>query len=114
MKPERVKDAIFSIEERLLEMKELDYGYSGAPGSHGALAIIQATRFWVREDALDESHDDIDLSKMRPLVQLGGIAYGRVRETLELRRPALKNELKDEAKGLQQYLSKDSVTSFDG
>ena len=114
VKSERVRDAIFSIEGRLLEMKELDYGHSGVPGSHGALAIIQATKFWVREDALNEHHDDIDLSKMKPLVQLGGISYGRVRETFELARPALKAELKDDTKGLQQYLNNDCMKDSQG
>ena len=103
-----------SIAGRLLEMKELNYGHTGPSGSHGALAIIQATRFWVREDALNESHDDIDLNKMRPLIQLGGISYARVRETFELGRPALKAELKDGARGLQQYMNNGFMKTFEG
>lgn len=105
--PERVQDAIFSIEGRLLEMKELDYGgihaREGKPS--GALAIIQATRFWVREDALDQGCKSIDLDKLRPLVQLGGISYGRVRETFELPRPRLEDELRDMEKGVKQFLN---------
>lgn len=108
VKPDRVKDAIFSMEGKLLEMKNLDYGHENDDNPHGALAIIQATRFWVREDALNETRDDIDLSKMRPLVQLGGISYGRVRETFELPRPGLEAELNDESKGLRRFL-KDKV-----
>lgn len=109
VKPQRVKDAIFSIEGKLLEMKELDYGREGDGQPHGALAIIKATRFWIREDALNETHDDIDLNKMKPLVQLGGISYGRVRETFELPRPGLEAELKDEARGLRQFLVRDQT-----
>lgn len=105
VRPQRVKDAIFSIEGKLLEMKELNYGGHGQAGKPtGALAIIEATRFWVREDALNETHDDIDLLRMKPLVQLGGISYGRVRETFELPRPKLEVALKDEAQGLRQFL----------
>jgi len=105
VKAKRVEDAIFSIEGKLLEMKELDYGHERNGKPHGSLAIIQATRFWVREDALNEAGDDIDLSRMRPLVQLGGIAYGRVRETFELPRPGLEAELENESKGLRPFLN---------
>ena len=45
VRPERVKDAVFSIEAKLLEMKELNYGHEGDNKPHGALAILQATRF---------------------------------------------------------------------
>lgn len=87
--PERVKEAIFSIEGKLLEMKSLDYHGAGTAGKpFGSMAIIQATRFWVREDAINEARDEIYLSVMRPSVQLGGIQYGRIRETFELPRPS--------------------------
>lgn len=106
VRPERVKDAIFSIEGRLLEMKELDYGgkhaREGKPS--GALAIIEATRFWVRQDALSKGKDEIDLATMRPLVQLGGISYGRVKQTFELPRPKVGEELENESNGLRRIL----------
>lgn len=106
VRPDRVKDAVFSIEGRLLEMKELDYGgkhaQEGKPS--GALAIIEATRFWVRQDALSEGKDEIDLATMKPLVQLGGISYGRVKETFELPRPKVQEELDNEANGLRSIL----------
>ncbi|CZR57927.1 related to conserved protein/domain typically associated with flavoprotein oxygenases, DIM6/NTAB family [Phialocephala subalpina] len=105
VKPERVKEAVFSIEGRLLEMKELDYhGAREAGKPTGALAIIEGMRFWVREDAINESREDIDLAALRPLVQLGGIQYGRVRETFELPRPSLGTELADESNGLAKVL----------
>ena len=111
VKPERVRDAIFSIEGKLLEMKELDYSYGADGKPHGALAIIQGMRFWVREDALNETHDDIDLDKLKPLVQLGGISYARVRETFELPRPRLDAEMRDEVKGLAQYVVREETVS---
>lgn len=106
VKAERVKDAIFSIEGRLLEMKSLDYdGLHAKQGKpSGALAIIQATRFWVREDAINEDGSEISLEVLRPLTQLGGISYGRINETFELPRPRLDEELRDESKGLQRLL----------
>lgn len=106
VKPDRVRDAVFSIEGRLLEMKELDYGgkhaKEGKPS--GALAVIEATRFWVRQDALSKGKDEIDLATMKPLVQLGGISYGRVKDTFELPRPKLAEELEDESRGLRSIL----------
>lgn len=105
VKPEHVKEAVFSIEGKLLEMKSLDYhgaGKSGKPFGH--MALISATRFRVQEDAINEARDEIDLSVMRPLVQLGGIQYGRVRETFELPRPSLVKELADETTGLTKFL----------
>lgn len=107
VRPERVKDAIFSIEGKLLEMKDLDYHGHREKGKHfGSLAIIEATRFWVREDAINENQDEIDLSIMRPVVQLGGIQYGRVRETFELPRPSLATELVREGSNLAQFVEK--------
>jgi len=104
VKAERVREAVFSIEGKLLEMKDLDYGHSKLGKPFGSLAIIQATRFWVREDALGKKGEDIDLSVMRPLVQLGGIQYGRVRETFELPRPSLATELAYKSSGLEKLL----------
>jgi hypothetical protein len=86
--PAGVKEAIFAIKGKLLKIKSLDYhgpGDSGKP--KGALAIIEGTRFWAREDAINEERLEIDLGILRLLIQLGGISYGRVRETFELPRP---------------------------
>ncbi|TVY47962.1 Uncharacterized protein LOCC1_G002627 [Lachnellula occidentalis] len=67
VKAERVKEAIFSVEGKLLEMKDMNYGHAKLGKPFGSLAIIQATRFWVREDAMGENGEEIDLSVMRPL-----------------------------------------------
>lgn len=109
VKPERVKDAIFSVEGKLLQMIDLDYdGKHKAEGKPaGGLALIEGKRFWVREDAVNEARDEIKLDVLRPLVQLGGISYGRVGETFELPRPKLQDELNDEDNGLHRILSKD-------
>lgn len=103
VRPKRVQEAVFSIEGKLLEMKSLDYHGHVAQGKpSGALAIIEAKRFWVEESALNEARDNVDLEALRPLVQLGGISYSRVRDTFELPRPSLQVELANKKKGLAQ------------
>lgn len=105
VRPKRIQEAVFSIEGKLLEMKSLDYHGHAAQGKPtGALAIIEAKRFWIQENALNESRDHVDLAALRPVVQLGGISYGRVRDTFELPRPSLKDELENEEKGLTGFL----------
>lgn len=111
VRPKRVKDAVFSMEGKLLEIKPLDYGNHARGQPHGALAIIQASRFWVRNDAINEDQDRIDLSKMRPLVQLGGISYGRINNTFELPRPGLDAKLNNEAKGLRRFVEENRSAS---
>lgn len=107
VKPERVAEAVFSIEGKLLEMKELNYhdeAQSGKPT--GALAIIEGTRFWVDKNACNEAGDAVDLNASRPLVGLGGISYGRVRETFEWPRGYLPAELEKTENGLAHILAK--------
>lgn len=85
VKPARVKEAIFSIECKLLEI--VDFKTSNAPvGEHGCLAVLEATRFWVREDALDNEKRKIDINVLRPVGQLGGASYARITETFQLPR----------------------------
>lgn len=85
VKPARVKEAVFAIEGKLVQM--VGYQTSSKPaGPHGKLAIVEGTRFWAREDALDEERRKIDLEVLRPVAQLGGIAYSRVTDTFELAR----------------------------
>lgn len=85
VKPARVKDSVFSIETRLLKIVDFDTSQPSV-NSHGCLALLEATRFWVREDAIDEQKRHIDLEKLRPVGQLGGIAYSRMTDTFELPR----------------------------
>jgi hypothetical protein len=91
----RVKESVFSIEGKLSDMKEFEH--HAMPGmSLASLAIIEATRFWVREDAVNEELSQIDLSVLRSVAQLGGTSYGRVTETFELPRSAWKDAVKEE------------------
>lgn len=106
VKASRVREAIFSSEGKLLEIKELDYHRKGKEGKPtGSLAIIEAARFWVREDVLNEERSEIDLSVLRPLIQLGVISYGRVRETFELPRPSFASKMEKEGSSLRKFFT---------
>lgn len=105
VRPARVKEAVFSIECKLVEVKEFDS--RAVPGKKSAtLAILEGVNFWVREDALNEERNLIDPAVslcpcsrrvqpidrsvpqvLRPISRLGGITYGRVTEGFELLRP---------------------------
>lgn len=86
VKASRVKESVFSIEGKLMETKEFESKIT--PGRKtGVLAIIEGTRFWVREDAINEDRNLIDPAILRPMSRLGGITYGRLTEGLELTRP---------------------------
>ena len=85
VKPDRVKEAVFSIEGKLMETKEFESPATGK--KTGVLAIVQGVRFHVREDALNEDQNLIDPNILRPMSRLGGITYGRSVELLELPRP---------------------------
>jgi flavin reductase (DIM6/NTAB) family NADH-FMN oxidoreductase RutF len=103
VKPPRVKESVFSIEAKVLEIKGLNYHSKGDGKPHGSLAIIEATRFWVREDALSEGRDHIDLGVLRPVAQLGGISYGRVRDIFELPRTSYKAEV-EKGSGIEAFV----------
>jgi flavin reductase (DIM6/NTAB) family NADH-FMN oxidoreductase RutF len=55
----RVKEAVFSVEAKLESLKEFDS--RSTPGKKsGTLAIVEGTRFWVREDAINDERNIID------------------------------------------------------
>lgn len=112
VKASRVKEAVFSVEGKLMETKEFES--RATPGKKtGVLAIIEGVRFWAREDAINEDHNLVDpaiyingcsshiipadpVQILRPMSRLGGITYGRLLEGVELPRPEW-DELKQEA-----------------
>lgn len=82
----RVKESIMSIEGKLVETKEFES--RATPGKKtGVLAIIEGVRFWVREDAINDDKNLVDLKVLKPISRLGGISYGRTTEALEIPRP---------------------------
>ena len=61
VKPARVKEAVFSIEAKLESLREFES--RSKPGTKNAtMVIIEGTRFWVREDAINEDRNVIDPS----------------------------------------------------
>lgn len=84
VRPGRVQESVFSIEGKVVDVKEFSAHSEGM--SVAGLVMIKATRFWVRDDATNEEGSHIDLEKLRPVGQLGGISYGRILSTFELPR----------------------------
>ncbi|KAK4240585.1 hypothetical protein C8A03DRAFT_31289 [Achaetomium macrosporum] len=88
----RVKEAVFSIEGKLESVREFES--RATPGKVTAtLAVVEGTRFWAREDAVNEERNILDPAVLRPISRLGGITYGRVTEGLELPRPDFEKDL---------------------
>lgn len=85
VKPKRVQESIFSVEGKVLRIIDYDT-INPSKGSHGRLAVIEGTKFWVRDDAINDSQSEIDLEVLRPVGQLGGVQYARMTETFELPR----------------------------
>ncbi|PIA99261.1 hypotheticalsprotein [Cercospora beticola] len=95
VKPSRVKEAVFSVEAKLMNTQEFES--RATPGKKtGVLAVVEGVRFWAREDAINEERNLIDPNVLRPIARLGGITYARVLEGIELPRPDWE-ELKKEA-----------------
>lgn len=88
--PSRVKESVLSIEGKLVDIKEFEAHKSGM--SSAAICLIKATRFWVQEDAANEDFSHIELDKLRPIAQLGGMSYGRISSTFELPRTRWEDE----------------------
>lgn len=84
VKPSRVKESVLSIEGKVVDVKEFKGHRPGMSGS--AIFLVEATRLWVQEDAANEDFSHIELDKLRPIGQLGGMAYGRITSTFELPR----------------------------
>ncbi|KAF7547994.1 hypothetical protein G7Z17_g7335 [Cylindrodendrum hubeiense] len=84
VKPSRVQESVFSVEGKIVDIKEFAPHQPGM--SSAAVVLIKATRFWVQEDAANEDFTHIELDKLRPIAQLGGMSYGRISSTFEVPR----------------------------
>ncbi|KAK2616369.1 hypothetical protein QQS21_000610 [Conoideocrella luteorostrata] len=86
VKPSRVQESVFSVEGKVVDVKEFaDHAQPGM--SIASLVLVKATRFWVQQNATNANASHIDLDKLRPIAQLGGMSYGRITSTFELPRP---------------------------
>lgn len=96
--PSRVQESIFSIEGKLTDMKEFEnHAKPGMSITIAAVGIVEATRFWVREDAINDDRSQVDLNVLRPVAQLGGISYAKITETFELPRSNWATAVKKES-----------------
>ncbi|KAI1633282.1 hypothetical protein F4809DRAFT_623836 [Biscogniauxia mediterranea] len=92
VRPPRVAEAVFSVECRLESVREFES--RSTPGKKsGCLVVLEGTRFWVREDAINEERNLVDPAVLRPVSRLGGITYGRVTEAFELLRPVFEKDV---------------------
>ncbi|CAD6442656.1 8d857540-f280-4b6a-92cd-93e1482dd199 [Sclerotinia trifoliorum] len=101
VKASRVQEAHFSVEGKVESLKEFES--RATPGKKtGVLAVIEGTRFWVRENAINEEKNIVDPAVLKPISRLGGITYGRTTEGVELPRPDYETvvEKDEEAKKL--------------
>lgn len=94
VKADRVKEAIFTTECKLVETREWESRTT--PGKKtGVTVVLEGVKFWVRDDAINEDRNSIDISVLRPMSRLGGITYGRVIDGIELPRPDYEKILKE-------------------
>jgi flavin reductase (DIM6/NTAB) family NADH-FMN oxidoreductase RutF len=103
VKSPRVQEAVFSIEGRLIEVVEYKTSRP-AVRNKGKLAVIEATRFWAREDAIDEERKSLDLNVLRPVGQLGGMSYARVSDTFEVERLNWKQAMASDGTNLSNLI----------
>ncbi|KAI1500397.1 hypothetical protein F5X99DRAFT_386364 [Biscogniauxia marginata] len=92
VKAPRVREAVFSVECKLESCREFES--RATPGKKtGCLIVLEGTRFWVREDAINEERNLVDPSVLRPISRLGGITYARITEAIELQRPVFEKDV---------------------
>ncbi|KAI8651843.1 Flavin-Reduct domain-containing protein [Fusarium sp. Ph1] len=88
VRPARVGEAVVSIEAKLDMFKE--YSSRNTSGKKtGTMVVLEGTRFWIRQDALNPEKSLVDPAILRPISRLGGITYGRVAEAFEALRPKI-------------------------
>ncbi|KAI1073862.1 hypothetical protein F5B20DRAFT_574501 [Whalleya microplaca] len=92
VKAPRVAEAVFSVECKVESIREFES--RATPGKKtGCLVILEGTRFWAREDAVNEERNMLDPAVLRPVCRLGGITYGRVTEAIEIPRPVFAKDV---------------------
>ncbi|KAH8731677.1 hypothetical protein GQ44DRAFT_822550 [Phaeosphaeriaceae sp. PMI808] len=96
VKPDRVQEAVFSIEAKLVSTTEWTSKNPATPGKKtGVTAFVEGVNFWAREDAIDKQGVLLDPAVMKPISRLGGISYGRLTQAFELIRPEYSEVTKD-------------------
>lgn len=87
VKPSRIVEAVFAVECKLVATHEI--ASKSKPGKvANVITILEGSRFWVREDVVDEDRKYIDPSKSRPIGRLQGISYGRITDAFQIPWPS--------------------------
>jgi len=88
VKADRVKEAVFAVEGKLVHHHEWESRNPATPGKKTSVTVlIEGTRFWAREDAIDKEYTTLDPNILKPVSRMGGITYARTTEAFELPRP---------------------------
>lgn len=83
VKASRIKEAVFAVECKLVATHEVMSRVK--PGKvANVITILEGTRFWVREDVVDEDRKMIDPAKSKPIGRLQGISYGRITDAFQI------------------------------
>lgn len=90
--PPHVAESAFSFEAKLVSSQE--WASQKNPGtSSGVTLIVEAVRFHVREDVINQERNYLDISKLKPVSRLGGNLYARTTDGYDLARPDYQKEL---------------------
>lgn len=85
----RVKEAVFSVEAKVIDKREFTSRRGGPDDEVTAtMFTVEGVHFWAREDALNTEKSAFEVDKLRPVSRLGGISYTRVTDMYELPRRA--------------------------
>ncbi|KAI5310847.1 hypothetical protein KEM55_007885 [Ascosphaera atra] len=87
VKAPRIAESVFSVECKLIDSR-VWHSKTDPSKVTGTTLFLEGTRFWAREDAVDEGGNKIDLAKFRPIGRAGGITYTRNASAFELPRPS--------------------------
>lgn len=109
VKPAHVAEAAFSIECTLHSLQPIfsktELNDEGTPLQTVTLALVEAVMFHVREDAIDEMKENVDIKVLRPVWNGGGIMYGSILDGWETLRPDSFGKLR-ETKAIKDILEK--------
>ncbi|SGZ47261.1 CIC11C00000005061 [Sungouiella intermedia] len=92
VKPQHVAESAFSVEAKLVHSHEWK-SKSDPSRATGVLCIVEGVNFHVREDVINEAHNNLDISKLKPVSRLGGITYARTVDGYEKLRPDFDKEV---------------------
>lgn len=89
VKPAHVAESAFSVEAKLVEIKE--YPSKTDPSLKTVVAIVEGVYFHAREDILNEDQDYLDIAKLKPVARLGKNFYSTINSAYPINRPTYKD-----------------------